>query len=110
MLKSLMKSRMQSSIYEGSVRHVRRMEPRHGFTKRLFMLYLDLSELGAVVADVSNTPWNERFFQTWKFYLAYCEGAFHERVNLAAQLVFENGGGRRNSILGALEILEEQFA
>lgn len=46
---------------------------------------------------------DDRFFRTWEFYLAYCEGAFHERVNLAAQLVFENGSTRRASILGALE-------
>jgi uncharacterized protein len=39
---------MQSAIYEGSVRHGRQMEPRHGFTKRLFMLYLDLAELDRV--------------------------------------------------------------
>jgi cyclopropane-fatty-acyl-phospholipid synthase len=41
---------------------------------------------------------DERFVRTWDFYLAYCEGAFHERVNLAAQLVFENGGARRSPI------------
>ncbi|MBK7951000.1 MAG: class I SAM-dependent methyltransferase [Deltaproteobacteria bacterium] len=45
---------------------------------------------------------DERFFRTWDYYLAYCEGAFHERVNLAAQLVFENPGLRRRAILGAL--------
>ena len=60
--------------------------------------------------EITALGMDERFFRTWEFYLAYCEGAFHERVNLAAQLVFENGGGRRNSILGALEILEEQSA
>ena len=41
---------MESSIYEGRVRHVRWIEPRHGFTKRLFMVYLDLSELDRVFA------------------------------------------------------------
>lgn len=38
---------------------------------------------------------DERFVRTWEFYLAYCEGAFHERLNLTAQLVFENGAARR---------------
>ena len=46
---------------------------------------------------------DERFFRTWDYYLAYCEGAFHERVNLAAQLVFENAGLRRGAILGAID-------
>ncbi len=41
---------MQSAIYEGCVRHTRKLEPRHGFTKRLCMLYLDLSELDRVFA------------------------------------------------------------
>lgn len=43
-----MQEPLESAIYEGSVRHVRRMPPRHGFTKRLFMLYLDLAELDRV--------------------------------------------------------------
>lgn len=41
---------MQSAIYEGQVRHTRRLAPRHAFTKRLCMLYLDLSELDRVFA------------------------------------------------------------
>lgn len=41
---------MQSAIYEGFVRHTRTLAPPHGFTKRLFMLYLDLSELDRVFA------------------------------------------------------------
>jgi len=43
-----MKKPLQSAIYEGRVCHVRRLEPRHGFSKRLFMLYLDLAELDRV--------------------------------------------------------------
>jgi DUF1365 family protein len=39
---------MQSAIYEGDVRHTRSLAPRHGFTKRLYMLYLDLAELDRV--------------------------------------------------------------
>ena len=56
-------------------------------------------------ASLAGLGLDERFQRTWDFYLAYCEGAFHERVNLAAQLVFENGGARRGSILGALDAL-----
>ncbi|MBY0401846.1 DUF1365 domain-containing protein [Myxococcota bacterium] len=41
---------MQSAIYEGMVRHTRRVAPPHGFTKRLFMVYLDLAELDRVFA------------------------------------------------------------
>jgi len=41
---------MQSAIYEGDVRHTRSVAPRHGFTKRLYMLYLDLAELDRVFA------------------------------------------------------------
>lgn len=41
---------MQSALYEGSVHHTRMALPRHGFTKRLFMAYLDLDELDRVFA------------------------------------------------------------
>jgi uncharacterized protein len=43
-----MKRPVQSAIYEGAVRHTRSLAPRHGFTKRLYMLYLDLAELDRV--------------------------------------------------------------
>ncbi|MEZ4334053.1 MAG: cyclopropane-fatty-acyl-phospholipid synthase family protein [Myxococcota bacterium] len=56
----------------------------------------------ACEADVAALGMDTRFRRTWDYYLAYCEGAFHERVNLAAQLVFENEGLRRGSLLGAL--------
>ena len=52
-----------------------------------------LGELG--IADA--------FQRSWEFYLAYCEGAFRERANLAAQLVFEKAGTRSVSPLGSLE-------
>lgn len=39
---------MMSAIYEGAVRHTRSLAPRHGFEKRLYMLYLDLAELDRV--------------------------------------------------------------
>lgn len=45
-------------------------------------------------AEIAALGMDERFFRTWDFYLAYCEGAFLERVNLTAQLVFENGAAR----------------
>ena len=47
-------------------------------------------------AQISALGMDERFVRTWEFYLAYCEGAFHERLNLTAQLVFENGAARRS--------------
>lgn len=47
---SLSRRPLQSAIYEGDVRHARSVVPRHGFTKRLYMLYLDLAELDLVFA------------------------------------------------------------
>ena len=41
---------MESALYEGRVHHARRLAPRHGFSKRLCMLYLDLAELDRVFA------------------------------------------------------------
>lgn len=41
---------MESAIYEGVVRHTRLAAPPHAFTKRLFMVYLDLAELDRVFA------------------------------------------------------------
>jgi len=41
---------MQSALYEGEVRHLRTAPPEHAFTRRLFMLYLDLGELERVFA------------------------------------------------------------
>ncbi len=41
---------MESAIYEGRVHHARMLEPRHAFTKRLYLLYLDLAELDRVFA------------------------------------------------------------
>lgn len=45
---------MRSGIYQGWVRHRRFMPRRHSFRYRLFMMYLDLDELDAVL-DLS--PW-----------------------------------------------------
>jgi uncharacterized protein len=39
---------MESCIYEGRVRHTRTWPARHRFSYRLFMMYLDLDELGKV--------------------------------------------------------------
>jgi len=57
----------------------------------------------ASCARVGELGYDERFQRTWEFYLAYCEGAFRERVNLAAQLVFEKAGARASSLLGTLD-------
>lgn len=54
--------------------------------------------------SVEGLGMDERFMRTWDYYLAYCEGAFHERVNLAAQMIFENAALRRGSILGEIAI------
>ena len=45
---------------------------------------------------------DQRFRAMWEFYLAYCEGGFRERVITTAQLVFEKGACRRDSLLGSL--------
>lgn len=42
---------LQSCIYEGVVRHARRRPISHEFKYRLFLLYLDLSEIDQVFAD-----------------------------------------------------------
>lgn len=39
---------MKSGIYKGTVTHTRHTPTRHAFTYRLFMMYLDLDELGEV--------------------------------------------------------------
>ena len=46
-------------------------------------------------AQIAALGMDERFVRTWDCYLAYCEGAFHERLNLTAQLVFESGAAGR---------------
>jgi cyclopropane-fatty-acyl-phospholipid synthase len=61
-------------------------------------------------ARVSQLGYPESFQRTWEFYLAYCEGAFRERSNVTAQLVFENGAVRRGSLLGDLTPTEEEAA
>jgi len=41
---------MHSAIYQGTVRHCRRVPAEHRFTYRIFMMYLDLAELPDVFA------------------------------------------------------------
>ena len=41
---------MESALYEGCVRHARFAAPRSAFSKRLYMVYLDLAELDQVFA------------------------------------------------------------
>jgi cyclopropane-fatty-acyl-phospholipid synthase len=43
-----------------------------------------------------------RFLRMWDYYLAYCEGAFRERVNGVAQIVLEKPDARRPSSVGGL--------
>lgn len=61
-------------------------------------------------AEIAALGMDDRFFRTWDFYLAYCEGAFLERVNLTAQLVFENGSARLGSIADFRDLAGEEAA
>ena len=45
---------------------------------------------------------SETFIRMWEFYLCYCEGAFAERANGVAQILFEKPRGRREPVLGTL--------
>lgn len=63
--------------------------------------------------EIAALGMDERFFRTWDFYLAYCEGAFLERANLAAQLVFDQAAARRGSLaeaFGSFASLGEEAA
>jgi cyclopropane-fatty-acyl-phospholipid synthase len=46
---------------------------------------------------------DERFRAMRDYYLAYCEGAFRERVNGVAQMVLEKSSCRHAPLLGRLE-------
>jgi hypothetical protein len=45
--------------------------------------------------------WRQRFPRTRDLYLAYCPGAFAERMIGLAQLLFERPAGRRPALIGA---------
>lgn len=54
----MVRSRLHSAIYEGTVRH-RRFEPvDHALRYRMFMLYLDLDELGSVFRGAGRLLWS----------------------------------------------------
>jgi cyclopropane-fatty-acyl-phospholipid synthase len=61
-------------------------------------------------ARASRLGYPESFQRTWDFYLAYCEGAFRERSNVTAQLVFEKAATRRGTLLGDLAPVMEEAA
>ena len=49
-------------------------------------------------SEIASLGMDERFMRTWDFYFAYCEGAFLERTNLTAQMVFDQAASRRGSL------------
>jgi uncharacterized protein len=49
---------MYSSLYVGSVSHLRTVPFEHGFNYRLFMAYLDLAELDSIFARISGWSTN----------------------------------------------------
>ncbi len=61
-------------------------------------------------AEIAALGMDERFFRTWDFYLAYCEGAFLERLNLTAQLVFDAAEARRGGLAEARGLAQEEAA
>jgi cyclopropane-fatty-acyl-phospholipid synthase len=60
--------------------------------------------------EIAALGMDDRFLRTWDFYLAYCEAAFLERLNLTAQLVFENGSARRGPLAAWCDHAEEDAA
>lgn len=57
--------KMKSCIYEGQVKHRRYTPAEHGFTYRLYMMYLDLAELDKVFAK--RWFWSHRRFALAQF-------------------------------------------
>ena len=50
----------------------------------------------AAASDVRSLGFDESFMRMWDFYLAYCEGAFHERYISDVQLVLAKVGTQRS--------------
>jgi len=44
----------------------------------------------ARAAEVRAMGYSESFLRMWEFYLAYCEGSFHEHYNGVVQMIFRN--------------------
>jgi DUF1365 family protein len=90
-----------SAIYEGTVRHRRYTPKYHGFTYRVFMVYLDLQEMDAVFQQ---TPlWSNRFFSlSWFPRKDFFDGEDYNLYDAVANYV-EAETGRRPS--GAIRML-----
>lgn len=84
---------MHSAIYEGRVRH-RRMKPAgHAFTHRLFMMYLDLDELGSVFRG--RWLWSCRRAAVARFRREHHLGDPSTPLDLAVRELVEAETGRR---------------
>ena len=63
--------KLNSAIYSGTVWHQRLSPKRHAFNYRVFMMYLDLSELDQVFAENifwSNNQWSPAWFKRSDFF------------------------------------------
>jgi cyclopropane-fatty-acyl-phospholipid synthase len=85
--------------------HYEDITPHYAETLRLWR-----ERFLAARSRVAQLGYPEVFQRTWEFYLAYCEGAFRERSNVTAQLVFENGATRRGALLGELSLAPVEIA
>jgi cyclopropane-fatty-acyl-phospholipid synthase len=52
----------------------------------------------ARIDEVRELGYSDAFIRMWRFYLAYCESAFHERVIGDVQMLMIRPGARRDSI------------
>lgn len=91
----------RSAIYEGTVRHRRYAPKYHGFTYRVFMVYLDLQEMDKVFAQ---TPlWsNKGISLSWFRRKDFFDGKENDLYNAVASYVEEETGSRPN---GAIRML-----
>jgi DUF1365 family protein len=91
-----------SAIYEGIVRHRRYTPKYHGFTYRVFMVYLDLQEMNELFQQ---TPlWsNGRFSLSWFRRKDFFDGKSHNDLYDAVASYIEMETGRRPS--GSIRML-----
>ena len=91
-----------SAIYEGTVRHRRYTPKYHGFTYRVFMVYLDLQEMNELFKQ---TPlWsNGRFSLSWFRRKDFFDGKRHNNLYDAVAHYVEVETGERPS--GAIRML-----
>jgi cyclopropane-fatty-acyl-phospholipid synthase len=80
------------------ISHVEEITPHYAETLRRWRERFHQNERAVAALGL-----DERFRAMWDYYLAYCEGAFRERVNGVAQLVLEKSSSRQPALLGGLE-------